>query len=51
MVIWMIQGGGAGIGKASAAFSELKEGIGLEAQGYFDGEEFIAGKVIIEIYE
>lgn len=48
---WMIQGGGAGIEKASAAFSELKEGIGLEAQGYFDGEEFIAGKVIIEIYE
>ncbi|MDE5597805.1 MAG: hypothetical protein K2J04_08225 [Lachnospiraceae bacterium] len=48
---WTIQGGGAGIEKKEAAFSDIKEGSGLEAEGYFDGEEFIANKVIIEIYQ
>ena len=48
---WTIQGGGAGIEKKEAAFSDIKEGSGLEAEGYFDGEEFVANKVIIEVYQ
>ncbi len=48
---WTIQGGGADIVTDEAAFSDLKKGDGLEAKGHFDGEEFVAEKVIIEIYE
>lgn len=48
---WTIQGGGAGIEKKEAAFSDITEGSGLEAEGYFDGEEFVADKVIIEVYQ
>lgn len=49
--LWTIQGGGAGIQKEEASFSEIQEGIGLEAEGYYEGNEFVADKVIIEIYE
>lgn len=45
---WTIQGGGAGITKEEASFSDIQRGGGLEAEGYFDGEEFVAEKVIIE---
>lgn len=48
---WTIQGGGAGITKKEAAFSDIKEKDGLEAFGYFDQDVFIAEKVIIELYE
>lgn len=48
---WTIQGGGAGIDMKEAAFSDISVDDGLEASGYFDGEEFIAQKVIIEVYE
>lgn len=48
---WTIQGGGAGITTDEAAFSDIQRGSGLEVEGYFDGEEFIAERVIIEIYE
>ena len=48
---WTIQGGGAGIEKKEAAFSDITESSGLEAEGYFDGEEFVANKVIIEVYQ
>ena len=48
---WTIQGGGAGITTDEATFSDIQRGGGLEAEGYFDGEEFIAERVIIEIYE
>ncbi|MCM1145894.1 MAG: hypothetical protein NC407_14445, partial [Lachnoclostridium sp.] len=48
---WTIQGGGAGIEKKEAAFSDIVEGCDLEAEGYFEGEEFIADKVIIEVYQ
>lgn len=48
---WTIQGGGAGIEKKEAAFSDIREDCGLEAFGCFDGEEFVADKVIIEVYE
>lgn len=49
--LWKIPGGGAGIETSEAAFSDLAAGSGLEAEGYFDGEEFAAEKVIIEIYQ
>lgn len=47
---WTIQGGGAGIDMQVAAISDLKEGMGVELEGYFDGETFVATKVIIEVY-
>lgn len=47
---WTIQGGGAGIDMQNAAVSDLKEGMGVELEGYFDGETFVATKVIIEEY-
>lgn len=47
---WIIQGGGAGIDMQEAAFSDLKEGMGVELEGYFDGETFVATKVIMEDY-
>ena len=48
---WIIQGGGAGIETKEAVSSDIQEGGGLEVSGYFDGEEFVAERVIIEIYE
>lgn len=48
---WTIQGGGAGIDRRDAAFSEIKEDGGLETEGYFDGDVFVAKKVIIETYK
>ena len=48
---WTIQGGGADIVVGEAAFSDIREDGGLEAEGYFEGEEFVAERVIIEIYE
>lgn len=48
---WIIQGGGAGIDMQEAAFSDLKEGMDVELEGYYDGETFVATKVIIEDYE
>ncbi|MDE7179517.1 MAG: hypothetical protein K2O59_17100 [Lachnospiraceae bacterium] len=47
---WTIQGGGAGIDMQNAAVSDLKEGMGVELEGYFDGDTFVAAKVIIEDY-
>ena len=49
--LWVIHGGGAGIDTAQAAFSDIEEDSGLEAFGHFDGEEFVAEKVVIEIYK
>ncbi len=49
--LWTIQGGGAGIDTKDAVFSDIKEGSGIEAEGDFEGEEFVADKVIIEIYK
>lgn len=48
---WTIEEGGAGIQKDEASFSEIIEGGGLEAEGHYEGEEFVADKVIIEIYK
>lgn len=47
---WIIQGGGADIDMKEAAFSDLEEGQGVEVEGYFEGEDFVAVKVIIEEY-
>lgn len=47
---WIIQGGGAGIDMQNAAVSDLQEGMGVELEGHFDGETFVATKVIIEDY-
>lgn len=49
--LWTIQGGGAGITRKDAAFSDIQTGGGLEVTGSFEGEEFVADKVIIELYE
>ncbi len=48
---WTIQGGGAGIDMQESSFLAIQVDGGLEAEGYFDGEEFIAQKVIIEVYQ
>lgn len=45
---WIIQGGGAGIDVQDAAVSDLKEGMTVELEGYYDGEVFMATKVIME---
>lgn len=47
---WTIQGGGAGIDMREAAVLDLEEGMGVELEGYFDGETFVAARVIIEVY-
>lgn len=48
---WTIEGGGAEIDRAEASFAEVQEGTMLEAQGSFEGDEFVAKKVIVEIYK
>lgn len=45
---WTIQGGGAKIDMKAAAVSDLKAGMGVELVGRFEGETFVASKVIIE---
>ncbi len=45
---WTIQGGGANIDMKEAAVSDLKAGMGVELVGRFEGETFVASKVIIE---
>lgn len=45
---WTIQGGGAGIDMQDAAVSDLKESMTVELEGYYDGEVFMATKVIME---
>lgn len=44
---WTIQGG-AGIDMQDAAVSDLKESMTVELEGYYDGEVFMATKVIME---
>lgn len=47
---WTIQGGGAGIDMRGASVTDLEEGMGVELEGYFEGESFVAARVIIEVY-
>ena len=45
---WRIQGGGAGIDMQDAEVSDLKEGMSVELEGYYDGEVFMATRIIME---
>ena len=47
---WTIQDGGAGIDMRDAAVSDLEEGMGVELEGYYEGETFVATRVIMEEY-
>ncbi|MDE7358118.1 MAG: hypothetical protein K2N39_01580 [Lachnospiraceae bacterium] len=47
---WTIQGGGAGIDMREAAATDLQAGQTVELEGYYDGETFVATKVIMEEY-
>ena len=47
---WIIQGGGAGIDMKEASLSDLEENMGVELEGYFEDEDFVATRVIIEEY-
>ncbi len=48
---WVIQGGGAGIDMRDAALSDLKSGLGVEVEGDYEGENFIATRILIEEYK
>ena len=48
---WTIQGSGSDIDKREGTLEELEKGSGMEAEGYYNGEEFMADKIIIEVYE
>lgn len=45
---WIIQGGGAGIDMRDAEVSDLKEGMSVELEGYYDGDTFMATRIIME---
>ena len=47
---WTISGGGAGIDMRDADVSDLEEGMGVELEGYYDGDTFMATRVIMEEY-
>ena len=48
---WVIKNCGGDIDMRESSFSEIQEGFGLEMYGNYDGDSFIASKVIIEVYE
>lgn len=48
---WIIQGGGADIDMKDAAISDLKSGLGVELEGDYEGENFIATRILIEEYK
>ncbi len=48
---WTIKNGGGDIDMRESSFSEIEEDSGLEMSGNYDGDTFIARKVIIEVYE
>lgn len=45
---WTIQGGGADIDMREADVADLEPGMGVELEGYFAGETFVATRIIIE---
>lgn len=47
---WTITGGGADIDMKDAALSDLTAGMGVEMQGYYEGESFTALRILIEEY-
>lgn len=48
---WIIKSGGGDIDMRGSSFSEIAVGSGLEMSGNYDGDTFVARKVIIEVYE
>ncbi len=48
---WIIQGGGAGIDMQDAEISDIKAGQGVELEGNYEGENFVAVRVLIEEYK
>lgn len=48
---WIIQGGGAGIDMRDAALSDVKPGLGVELEGYYEGDNFVATRILIEEYK
>ena len=48
---WVIQGGGAGIERQDAAVSDIRAGQGVELEGNYEGDIFVAAKVLIEEYK
>lgn len=48
---WTIQGGGAGIDRKDAQLSDLKPGLGVELEGLYEGEGFVAARILIEEYK
>ncbi len=48
---WVIQGGGAGIDMQDAAVSDIKAGQGVELEGNYEGDIFVAARVLIEEYK
>ena len=47
---WIIKGGGADIDRKDAALSDLTVGMGVEMEGYYESEIFVAIRVLIEEY-
>lgn len=48
---WVIRDGGAGIDRTDAALSDVKPGQGVELEGYYEGENFVATRILIEEYK
>lgn len=48
---WVIQGGGAGIDMQDAEISDIKASQGVELEGNYEGENFVASRVLIEEYK
>ncbi len=48
---WTIKSGGTDIDMRESSFSEIDVDSGLEMYGRYDGETFIASRVIIEVYQ
>ena len=47
---WIIKGGGADIDRKDVALSDLTVGMGVEMEGYYEEEAFVAIRVLIEEY-
>lgn len=48
---WTIKSGGGDIDMRDSSFSEISVNSGLEMNGHYEGDTFVAAKVIIEVYE
>ena len=48
---WTIEGGGADIDMKEAALSDLQAGLGVELEGFSEGDNFVATRILIEVYK